>query len=462
MALLIVFSIILSYCFGVRRALVIGNSDYGKNSLRNAVNDARDLAKALKEIDFEVTLVTDADLRKFETSVSGFTASIRPVDEVLFFYSGHGVQYNGENFLLPARSEIVSEVDLKYDAISANRISEHLQKGMVSIMILDACRDNPFRGIRSSEKGLAVMQAASGTQYIMYSTASGKTSSDGDGRNSPFTSALLKYILRPGMEITDVFRNVSKEVREQTHNRQTPFIYGSLDEYFYFAKAKPMEEKRPPVIPLEPEKQPMQIIKEEPVKPMTENKPVLIPEPSKPLTRLSILAKGVKPQSLVLRETAKGKINIKDPAKIELSEGSYTLSFEQWGYHNYTSNFGLNAGEQKDISFTPTPVNARLMNRYNSWNLQKQLSIGTSLITLGAAVLFKLMGDSDYKKYQDATDRDAIVKYRDSSQTYQTLFYTSLSTHLISDAWWFYTRGKRNSLHSEIRSEMQQPAPAGK
>jgi uncharacterized caspase-like protein len=146
---ILIFISLLAGLPAARKALVIGNGDYGQNSLRNAVNDARDFAAVLKAVGFEVVLKTDLDKKAFDQTVDSFFSAIKPIDEVVFYYSGHGAQFEGMNYLLPARSEIKDERDLKWDAMNANRISEYLQTASISIIILDACRDNPFRGVRS-------------------------------------------------------------------------------------------------------------------------------------------------------------------------------------------------------------------------------------------------------------------------------------------------------------------------
>ncbi|MDP3113443.1 MAG: chitobiase/beta-hexosaminidase C-terminal domain-containing protein, partial [Candidatus Cloacimonadaceae bacterium] len=245
--LLVLLTLLCStfYLNAARKALVIGNGDYGQNSLSNAAKDARDFAQVLTSVGFKVTLKTDVELKEFEHTVDTFTASLKAVDEVVFYFSGHGIQYSGENFLIPARSDPKSEKDLKWDAMNANRISEYLNKAMVSIMILDCCRDNPFRNVRSSARGMATIEVIPGMQCVFYSTASGKTAEDGRGENSPFTAALLKFVAIPDLELDEVFRNVSKQVKEDTSNRQTPFRSGNLDEYFYFAKSSPVEERKP-------------------------------------------------------------------------------------------------------------------------------------------------------------------------------------------------------------------------
>lgn len=247
---LVILSILISaamFLSATRKALVVGNAEYGQNSLVNSVNDAVDFARTLQDVGFVVTLKTDVDQRAFEEAVETFYADIKPVDEVLFYYSGHGLQYNGENFLIPARANIDNERALRYDAVNANRIAEYLERAMTSIIILDACRESPFRKVRSSGRGLTSMEAAAGTQYIIYSTASGKTAEDGSDRNSPFTAALIKYIPQANLEITALIRNLSKEVAQKTGSRQIPCVYGSLMEEFYFVEPAYGENKHVPV-----------------------------------------------------------------------------------------------------------------------------------------------------------------------------------------------------------------------
>ena len=477
---ILIFISLLAGLPAARKALVIGNGDYGQNSLRNAVNDARDFAAVLKAVGFEVVLKTDLDKKAFDQTVDSFFSAIKPIDEVVFYYSGHGAQFEGMNYLLPARSEIKDERDLKWDAMNANRISEYLQTASISILILDACRDNPFRGVRSGNRGLAMMDVKPGMQCVLYSTASGKTAVDGEGKNSPFTAALLKYVPQPGLELTDVFRNVSKEVKEATDYRQTPFQSGNLDEYFYFATAAAPEEKKPVERPVEkpietPVVKPVEKPAETPVaKPVETLVPSPQPSPqthtpqattsivSQPMARLSIDSSNLKPQALTLifnKDNQAVKIDPKGDQT--LSPGTYTLSYRQWGYHNFAGSFTLAANEVKNLKFTPTPVDAGLTKPFNQWRKQRNLSIVSSALTLGSAILFKVLGDKEYDRYQNSYDPDQITEYRKSSQTYQALFYVSLSTHLLSDAWLYFSQKNRNLWAGKVRSEMAKPVKAG-
>ncbi|MDP2172261.1 MAG: caspase family protein [Candidatus Cloacimonadaceae bacterium] len=235
--------LILPFClissgWAARRALVIGNAGYSDSPLRNPVNDANLVANTLRQLGFEVSLITNADHQKMDTALNTFVGSIRDEDEVLFYYSGHGANYAGENFLIPIGRVINAEEELRYHAFSSNLALERMQRARLSIMVLDACRDNPFRGARSGNKGLQIMQGKAGSQYIIYSTEQGKTAADGTGANSPFTESFVKHIGNSD-RIEDIMKKVTREVKTNTFDKQIPWTAGNLIEDFYFAKAAP-------------------------------------------------------------------------------------------------------------------------------------------------------------------------------------------------------------------------------
>ena len=236
--------------YAAQKALVIGNSCYLAQPLANTINDANDVAVALRNLNFEVELYTDQDLRNMTQTISRFTSALQPGDTVVFYYSGHGAQVDGMNYLLPVDKEIGSEGDLQWDAYPADRIMTELQKADISIIILDACRDNPFKGVRSSNRGLAMMQGKAGSQYIIFSTEQGRTASDGSGeRNSPFTSAFVKHITISDKKIEDLMKDVALEVREKTNQKQIPWTSGNLIQDFCF---KPPTMDLKPDLPLRP------------------------------------------------------------------------------------------------------------------------------------------------------------------------------------------------------------------
>jgi uncharacterized caspase-like protein len=249
-----VSSVLLMVCFLIsmgawadetpRYALVVGNADYeGDAALKNPVNDATDIAASLKQIGWNVTLVTDADHRGFNRAVANFRDILAAHEgaDALFFYAGHGMQADGSNYLIPVKTDFDTLDDIKVDAINIQSVTDAIQqaKASISLIILDACRDNPFAKKMSRSlggtRGLTVVQASGGTSgsAIMFSTSPGDVALDGSGRNGVFTSALLKY-LNSNMKIEDLFKKVISEVHEQSAGTQNPWINISISSDFYF------------------------------------------------------------------------------------------------------------------------------------------------------------------------------------------------------------------------------------
>lgn len=249
--LILVLVMLVTASFAARKALIIGNSSYSDSPLRNPVNDARAVENLLKNLGFQTTLKTNLDRRALESAIDAFVTSLNPVDEAVFYYSGHGAQIEGENFLIPVGKVLVDETDVKYDAVSANKATDKLSRAALSIVILDACRDNPYKGARSANRGLVPMNIKSTGQYVIYSTASGQTASDGGSSQlSPFTSAFVKHANTDGITIEELMRNVVKEVRVSSNGNQIPFSYGSLEEAYFLARAVEHTERRiSPVTP---------------------------------------------------------------------------------------------------------------------------------------------------------------------------------------------------------------------
>jgi len=223
-----------------RTALVIGNGDYRNISpLRNPVNDARDIAAALKHLGFEVLHMENADQRSMERVVVQFSRSLRKGGVGLFYYAGHGVQVNGRNYLIPVGVEINTEFDVKYEAVDMGRVLDGMYDAGngLNIVMLDACRNNPFvRSFRTADRGLARMDAPTGT-FIAYATAPGSVAADGDGRNGIFTKHLLKNMKSPGLSIERVLKLTRNEVMAETGNKQVPWQASSLTGDFYFVSA---------------------------------------------------------------------------------------------------------------------------------------------------------------------------------------------------------------------------------
>jgi len=223
-----------------RVALVIGNSNYMAAPLRNPVNDATDMAKALKQLGFKVTLKTDANQRKMEASIRAFGDALRSGGVGLFYYAGHGIQYRGTNYLIPVHADIKSEADVKYETVDAGRVLSQMERAgnNLNIVILDACRNNPFaRSFRSSEKGLAKMDAPTGS-ILAYATAPGSVAADGSGKNGLYTEKLLKNMQIPGMDLPHLFMKVRREVVAATNRQQVPWESSSLIGDFHFVSTR--------------------------------------------------------------------------------------------------------------------------------------------------------------------------------------------------------------------------------
>jgi len=220
-----------------RIALVIGNGAYKSSPLRNPVNDATDIANALRNLGFSVILKTNANQRIMKESIRVFGKKLRLGGVGLFYFAGHGLQVKGQNFLIPTGANIESEADVEYEAVDAGRVLAQMEEAEndLNIIILDACRDNPFtRSFRSGDRGLAKMDAPKGS-LVAYATAPGSVAADGDGRNGIYTKYLLKYISNPNLKVEEVLKQVRIGVINETDEKQIPWESSSLTGEFYFA-----------------------------------------------------------------------------------------------------------------------------------------------------------------------------------------------------------------------------------
>ncbi len=209
-------------------------AEYRTLSISN-VNDAQDISSVLQGLGFAVQTKIDVNHRQMDEAVKEFVQKIQNGDVALFYFSGHGSQVKGENYLLPVGGSIESESDVYYDAVSVGRILAKLveSRNKINIVILDACRNNPFKGFRSTSKGLSPMDAPVGT-FIAYATAPGSVAADGTDRNSPYAKHLMQALKSKGIKIEDVFKQVLREVRKETEGNQVPWIASSLQDEFWF------------------------------------------------------------------------------------------------------------------------------------------------------------------------------------------------------------------------------------
>ena len=227
-----------------RVALVIGNSAYQHApALKNPKNDAAAIATALKELGFDVVLALDKKYADMSKVLSAFYQKVQSAETALLYYSGHGLQIKGQNYLIPVDAAIESEIDVQFQTVRLDRILNIMQSGpQTSLIFLDACRDNPLaRSLARSLKtrssligrGLAQLSARAG-MLVAYSTAPGNVAADGQGKLSPFTSAVLKHIKTPRLDVTALLRRVRVDVMKETQNEQVPWTNSSLTNDFVF------------------------------------------------------------------------------------------------------------------------------------------------------------------------------------------------------------------------------------
>jgi len=233
-----------------RVALVLGNSQYKNTvSLDNPENDAADITAALLRLGFTVIDGINLEKREMERRIRDYANALKGADVGLFYYAGHGIQVNGKNYMAPVDAQLKSETDLDFEAVDVNLVLRQMERNSrVNLVFLDACRDNPLAeilarslGSRSRSvsigRGLAPVEKALG-MMIAFATQPGNVALDGDGRNSPFTKALLNHIETEGLTVSDIMINVRKDVLAATDGKQVPWENSSLTGQFYFKAAK--------------------------------------------------------------------------------------------------------------------------------------------------------------------------------------------------------------------------------
>ncbi len=226
-----------------RIALVVGNSDYGSvSALDNPINDARLMAEKLTALGFEVRHLSDSTQIEMKRAIAQFGRDLRKGGETavgLFYYAGHGVQSFGSNYLLPVDVSLSDPADLDLMAVEARSVLHQMASAnnKTNIVILDACRNNPFEDLADmDDNGLAEMKAPTGT-FLAYATDPGGVALDGETGNSPFTLSLAQHIDTPGMAIEQLFKKVRVDVLSETRGLQTPWDTSSLTQDFAFARA---------------------------------------------------------------------------------------------------------------------------------------------------------------------------------------------------------------------------------
>ena len=233
---------------GRRVALVIGNGAYRNvPALLNPPNDASDIAAALTRLGFTVALAQNASFDEMRRSLIALGRDAAGADMAAVYFAGHGMELNGENWLIPVDAELKRDTDAANEAINLHSVMLQVSNTTsLGLVILDACRNNPFAA--KMNRAIATRAAASaglgriepvGNVLVAYAARDGTTALDGDARNSPFAAALLRNIETPGVEVTFMFRNVRDDVMEATGNEQQPFVYGSLSRKAIYLAGRP-------------------------------------------------------------------------------------------------------------------------------------------------------------------------------------------------------------------------------
>jgi hypothetical protein len=346
-------------------ALVIGNAKYKEGGeLANPVNDATDMAKALRELGFEVTLWQNQDLRSMENEIAVFSQQLRKGGVGVFYYAGHGVQVEGENYLIPLKAQLLNEKDARYEAVALGKVLNAMEeaRNQVNIIIIDACRDNPFyRRWRSSRRGsnvrgLTAVSPPSGI-IIAYATREGNTAADGVGqRNSPFTSALLENIKKPNIDVQLMFRRVSTSVKEKTNAVQQPWTEGNLEgDEFYLNPQQTVVVSPPPFSP-------------PPVTPS----PVVTPQPTPPTQpRSTLISSTTGVDYTPLRELLQQKKwKEADDITFKLMLASAKYQNPDWKNRDWLDEKDINSFACEDLKFID-----RLWSEYsnNQLGLSAQL-----------------------------------------------------------------------------------------
>ena len=230
-----------------RVALVIGNSAYRHvPELANTTNDAAGMVASLARLGFAVQRVQDGGFDAMRRALLEFSRKARDAEMAVIFFAGHGMEVGGENWLIPVDAELKTDLDVEQEAISLKAamltVSAASRLGLV---VLDACRNNPFAArmqrslrTRAVDRGFTRVEPT-GSVLVAFAARDGTTAADGTGRNSPFTSALLRHLETPGLEINFLFRNVRDDVIAATRRQQEPFVYGSLSRETIYLKSPP-------------------------------------------------------------------------------------------------------------------------------------------------------------------------------------------------------------------------------
>ncbi len=247
---------------GKRVALVIGNSAYAEGPLRNPVNDARLMERTLRELGFQVAKLENANFQRMQRALVAFGSRAQGADVALIFFAGHGMQADGENYLIPVGARIDKEADLAAEALTSSAMLRQVESSgaKVSLVVLDACRNNPFQAkTRSSVRGLARVDVPTGS-IVAYAAQANAVADDGEGNNGLYTGHLVKFMRQPGMDIKQVFEQTAIAVERDSKGRQRPREDTGLRGNFVLngkgvAQASALASNAPPIPESDPDEE---------------------------------------------------------------------------------------------------------------------------------------------------------------------------------------------------------------
>ncbi|MEW6267492.1 MAG: caspase domain-containing protein [Thermodesulfobacteriota bacterium] len=312
-----------------RVALVVGNGAYSQAPLHNPVNDVRAMTATLTSLGFQVTARENLDQKGLKEAIWRFGRELKQGGVGLFYFSGHGMQVQGRNYLIPIDARIESERHVDIYGVDAGAVLAEMEaaRNRLNIVILDACRNNPFaRSFKSPLQGLASMDAPTGT-IIAYATGPNKVANDGpQGRTSFYTGALIETLAAPGLKIEDVFKRVRTAVRQKTGGDQIPWEVSSLEGDFYF---RPGESSAP----------------------------------DKPLSNKSRLYVYADPSDAIIR--IMNIIPVYKPG-IELDSGKYLIEVSKVGYITVNRWIELEAGKDLSLNIDLVKSSSSITPSYSS------------------------------------------------------------------------------------------------
>lgn len=301
-----------------RLALVIGNRDYSVGALKNPINDATSVASNLNSLGFQVTLVRNLKRDEIGRTIDAFSARIRAGDDVVVFYAGHGLQVKGVNYLPAVDASIRSESDVALNSINLNQFLDRLDeaKAGVRLLLIDACRDNPFgRAFRSASRGLARIEGAPSGTLMQFATRPGGLASDGTGANGLYTTHLLKHLRTPGIAVESMLKRVATGVRQESSGEQQPWVEGALDGEFYFSpQTSSNRQETTMALPMPPLPQP---IAQQQTRPASQL--YSVPDPCQARASTETVSQAFTSLTLYRKESELEVCLIRDGGKITLS-----------------------------------------------------------------------------------------------------------------------------------------------